>query len=82
MTLAPRVRKPNTAINLMAKQEGPDVSEASEEGFAAKPEMNIFTLVDDDSDDELGDVDTHSLQYMRKKHHERNLVHQVCIIWY
>jgi len=71
-----RSRKPRTAVNMMEKHDIPTGDESDEETFPAKPEMAIFTLVDDDSDDELGAVDLHALQYMRKKSLERRLVHQ------
>jgi len=71
-----RIRKPRTAVNMMEKHDHSNADASDEETFPAQPDMGIFTLVDDDSDDELGAVDLHALRYMRKKQLERRLVHQ------
>eukprot|EP00657_Telonema_sp_P-1_P002403 TRINITY_DN15589_c0_g1_i1.p1 TRINITY_DN15589_c0_g1~~TRINITY_DN15589_c0_g1_i1.p1 ORF type:complete len:228 (+),score=62.71 TRINITY_DN15589_c0_g1_i1:164-847(+) len=72
-----RRKKPQTAVNMMEKQDkGNESNESDDEQFPEKPDMHIFTLVDDDSDDELGEVDAHALQYMRMKTQERRLVLQ------
>lgn len=70
-----RAAKQPNKMNVIPKDEEKDEN-SDEQEFATKPEMQIFTLVNDDSDDELGDEDAHALQYIRKKRRERNLVHQ------
>lgn len=47
-----------SALNMMEKQDSTDKhsTDSDTEQFPEKPDMHIFTLVDDDSDDELGEV--------------------------
>lgn len=72
-----RQKKPASALNLMEKQEGThNNSSDDEDQFPEKPDMHIFSLVDDDSEDELGQVDAAAIQYMRQKGQERRLLLQ------
>eukprot|EP00658_Telonema_sp_P-2_P032980 TRINITY_DN242_c0_g1_i8.p1 TRINITY_DN242_c0_g1~~TRINITY_DN242_c0_g1_i8.p1 ORF type:complete len:176 (-),score=35.20 TRINITY_DN242_c0_g1_i8:75-602(-) len=73
-----RLKKPQSAINMMEKQESSASKQDSsdDEQFPEKPDMHIFSLVDDNSDDDLGEVDAHAIQYMRRKSNQRRLVLQ------
>eukprot|EP00656_Telonema_subtile_P040905 TRINITY_DN4599_c0_g1_i1.p1 TRINITY_DN4599_c0_g1~~TRINITY_DN4599_c0_g1_i1.p1 ORF type:complete len:247 (+),score=83.21 TRINITY_DN4599_c0_g1_i1:199-939(+) len=72
-----RQKKPQSALNLMEKQDSADKkAESDDDQFPEKPDMQIFSLVDDESDDDLGEIDAAAIQYMRLKSQQRRLVQQ------